>query len=304
MNINLVQEPESNLKNRKGLYLDPDSELSQIFENIQDAIENEGILIDRSRYKTIDNKLCKFYIELISNFDSGLLLRRSVIIKKLTINLDKLKWEFNVTSKSFILKIGKIIDKELSINIVSVVKDLGATQRDTIKKVKDKIIREYKNIKNNQNNDINIQNLSINSPPKTSFVSFDDSDEEEETKNETKDESEEEESEEELIIDTPPIPQYEEQLLPAYIPINSKNNNQNNYNQSNQNNKNKNMMNKMKQSYTYNQRYNTYPQNNNIQNNNLQNTPRVQPQYTNINQLNVPVIPTKMFGGFKVRGKG
>lgn len=139
MNIQFVDEPESDLVKRKSLYIDPESELSVTLSNIQDTIELEGFTVDRSRYKYIRGRLCKFNIDLISEPDVNVLTRRANSMKKLTLNLNKLKWEF--TNRVFTLKIGKIQDKELFITVAFIAEVLGDIERDRIRDIKDRIIK-------------------------------------------------------------------------------------------------------------------------------------------------------------------
>lgn len=139
MNIQFVDEPESDLVKRKSLYIDPESELSVTLSNIQDALELEGFTVDRSRYKYIRGRLCKFNIDLISEPDVNALMRRANSMKKLNLNLSKLKWEF--TNRVFTLKIGKIQDKDLFVTVAFIAEVLGDIERDRIKDIKDRIIK-------------------------------------------------------------------------------------------------------------------------------------------------------------------
>ena len=139
MNIQFVDEPDSDLVKRKSLYLDPESDLSMLLSKVQDAVEQEGFTVDRSRYKYIRGRLCKFNIELINEPDLSTLNRRATSMKKLSLNLSKLKWEFQ--SRSFALKIGKIQDKDLYITVAFVAEELNEPERERLKNVKDKIVK-------------------------------------------------------------------------------------------------------------------------------------------------------------------
>lgn len=140
LSIQFVEEPESVLVKRKSLYIDPESDLSNTLSKIQDKIESEGFSVDRSRYKYVLGQLCKFSMELINEPDLATLNRRANSIKKLSLNLSKLKWEFQ--SRSFVLKIGKIQDKDLYITVAFVAEELGEIERERIKTVKDSIVKK------------------------------------------------------------------------------------------------------------------------------------------------------------------
>lgn len=144
MNIQFVDEPDSDLVKRKSLYIDPESDLSNTLSKIQDTIELEGFTVDRSRYKYIRGKLCKFNIDLISEPDVNALTRRANSMKKLTLNLGKLKWEFN--NRVFTLKIGKIQEKELFITVAFLAEVLGDIEKDRIIEIKDSIVKPEKPI--------------------------------------------------------------------------------------------------------------------------------------------------------------
>jgi hypothetical protein len=291
MNIQFVDEPESDLVKRRSLYLDPDSELSSILCKIQDDIELEGFTIDRSRYKYIQGRLCKFNIDLISEPDLNALTRRANSMKKLTLNLSKLKWEFN--NRVFALKIGKIQDKELFITVAFIAEALGDIEHDRIREIKDNIINGKSNSRGGNNN------VTFSSPLISSSSSNVEFNEEEET------------DEEVVFIRKPSVPQssvpirtkpVNQQVKMMSQPFNSNppislmgsNNNNNmssmNNNMSNMslmgnNNNNKNTSNNQQQIV------------NNKQKSNI--TPIQQPQ---IQQAKPTVSVTKHMHMFKIRG--
>ena len=119
MNIDFVEESENDLVNRKNLYINPDSELSLTLSRVQDALDSSGYPLDRSKYKYVKGKLCKFQIELISSPDLALLTKRTNSLKKLNINIGKMKWDFNDSGSSYFMKIGKIQDKDLHIVVAA-----------------------------------------------------------------------------------------------------------------------------------------------------------------------------------------
>lgn len=138
MNICFVEEPDSDLVKRKSLYIDPESELSLTLSNIQDSIESTGYSVDRSRYKYVKGRLCKFHIELVRDPDINTLRSRSNSLKKLSIDISKLTWEFR--GQAYVLKLGKMGDKDLHITVAFLSGDLSEDDRQKIKSSKDTII--------------------------------------------------------------------------------------------------------------------------------------------------------------------
>ena len=139
MNIQFVEEPDSDLIKRKSLYLDPESDLSLTISKVQDAIESEGFTVDRSRYRYIRGRLCKFHIELVDEPDVSVLNRRANSMKKINLNLAKLKWEFQ--SRTYTLKIGKVQGKDIYIIVAFLAEELNEIERERIKDVKDRIVK-------------------------------------------------------------------------------------------------------------------------------------------------------------------
>jgi hypothetical protein len=148
MQIEFAEESENELVKRKCLYLDPKSEMSLLLSKIQDLIESEGFTIDRSRYKYVHGQLCKFNIELIDEIDPVLLTKRSNTVKKLSLNIDKLKWEFG--SRTFSLKIGKIQEKNLFITVAFLAKELDENERNQIKNIKDSVLKSLPGVKSDR----------------------------------------------------------------------------------------------------------------------------------------------------------
>lgn len=141
MNIDFVEEPENELVNRKNLYINPDSELSLTLSRVQDALDSDGYPLDRSKYKYVKGKLCKFQIELISSPDIALLIKRTNSLKKLNININKMKWDFNESGGSYFMKIGKIQDKDLHIVVASFHTVPSSDDNEKIRDIRDKAIR-------------------------------------------------------------------------------------------------------------------------------------------------------------------
>jgi hypothetical protein len=141
-NIVFVDEPEQDLLTRKNLFVDPDSELSLVLSRLQDNVEADcGITIDRSRYKYVKGKLCKFNIELLNYPDITTLIKRSASMKKLVLNLAKAKWDFSLTGQTYILKIGKIQDKDLFVSVFNAVESVSEEQKNKVRDIKDWIIK-------------------------------------------------------------------------------------------------------------------------------------------------------------------
>ena len=167
LNIEFADEPETELISRKNLYLSPISDLSILLSNIQDRIEKNGINVDRSTYKYIHGKLCKFSIDLISTPDIPSLIRRSNSIKKLKLIPTKLKWEFSSDNRTFILKIGKVQDHEIFINVAFIDRELTDELKLKIKTWKDDVIN------GKENEEIEVLKPSSNKKQKNN-VEFDD----------------------------------------------------------------------------------------------------------------------------------
>ncbi|MDD4930875.1 MAG: hypothetical protein PHG66_01815 [Candidatus Colwellbacteria bacterium] len=141
MNIDFVEEPENELVSRKNLYINPDSELSLTLSRVQDALDSNGFPLDRSNYKYVKGKLCKFQIELISSPDLALLTKRTNSLKKLNININKMKWDFSESGRSYFMKIGKIQDKDLHIVVASFESTPTEDDHEKVKDIRDKAIR-------------------------------------------------------------------------------------------------------------------------------------------------------------------
>lgn len=141
MNIDFVKEPENELVNRKNLYINPDSEFSLVLSRVQNALDSNGFLVDRSKYKYVKGKLCKFEIELISTPDLAVLNKRTNSLKKLNININKMKWDFNNNGNSYFMKIGKIQDKDLHVVVASFHTSPSSKDYDKIKDIRDRAIK-------------------------------------------------------------------------------------------------------------------------------------------------------------------
>jgi len=140
MIIDFVEEPENELIDRKNLYINSDSELSLTLSRIQDSLDSNGFPVTRSSYKYVKGKLCKFQIELISSPDLALLTKRTNSLKKLNINIAKMKWDFGERG-SYFMKIGKIQDKDLHIVVASFHTPPSSEDYEKIKMIRDKAIR-------------------------------------------------------------------------------------------------------------------------------------------------------------------
>lgn len=136
MKVKFIEESDEDLITRTDLYIDPESELSVLLTKLQDVI-SESEDIDRSDYKYVNGKLCKFKIELISDPDLALLSKRKSSVEKLTINLNKIKWE--LTGNTYNMKIGKIQDKDLYIEVAVFQNEVE--DPNTIREIKDFILK-------------------------------------------------------------------------------------------------------------------------------------------------------------------
>ena len=138
MNIEFAEESETELTDRKGLYLLASSELSQKLLLIQEAIENNGFELELPDYVSINDQWCKFYMELIDEPDVSFLQRRANTVKKISLNITKLKWDF--IENTFVLKIGKVQSKELHIVIANLSETPSETTKQKIKEIKNQVL--------------------------------------------------------------------------------------------------------------------------------------------------------------------
>lgn len=141
MNIDFVEEPENELLNRKNLFVNPDSELSRTLSRVQDMLDSKGYSIDRSSYKYVKGKLCKFQIELISNPDITILNKRINSLKKLNINITKMKWDWSPDRQLYFMKIGKIQDKDLHVVVCNFHTAPELEDEEKIKELRDRAVR-------------------------------------------------------------------------------------------------------------------------------------------------------------------
>lgn len=140
-NINFIEELESDLSDRTNLYINPESDLSILLEQVQDGLDHSGFSVDRSDYKYIKGKLCKFQIEVISTPNYSLLVKRMNSIKKLSLNLLKMKWDYNENGNIYYMKIGKIQEQDLLINVAKFINIPESNDQNKIKQIREKIMR-------------------------------------------------------------------------------------------------------------------------------------------------------------------
>lgn len=137
-----IQFVDEDLVDRVGLYIDPDQPLSSFLTHVQDGIEAEGIRVDR-KFKYVKGKLCKFFIELISENNSELLQKRKKLVETINLNLNKIKWE--IKDNTYILHIGKIGDKEIFITVAKFFSELSEDAIETVKEITQKVTNSLLN---------------------------------------------------------------------------------------------------------------------------------------------------------------
>lgn len=140
-NINFIEELETELSDRTNLYINPESDLSILLEKVQDGLDHSGFSVDRSEYKYVKGKLCKFQIEVISTPNYSLLIKRMNSIKKLSLNLLKMKWDYNENGNIYYMKIGKIQDQDLLIHVAKFINIPESNDQNKIKQIREKIMR-------------------------------------------------------------------------------------------------------------------------------------------------------------------
>lgn len=142
-----IQFVEEDLNDRIGLYIDPEQPLTSYLTHVQDGIEAEGIRVDR-KFKYVKGKLCKFFIELVSEPNSELIQKRKKLVESINLNLQKIKWD--IRSTSYILHIGKIGDKEIFITVAKFFNEVSQEEIETIKEITQKVTNKVLNIKNQE----------------------------------------------------------------------------------------------------------------------------------------------------------